>query len=120
MTVEAPEAPVHTSSPQKNGPSRFMTAFAPGLILGVVIGLFGGAFLVPLLQASLEQGPSMPMKGSSTRTAPINPSDERLPGNAVPEGGSAPVTGEGSTPAGEAPKAPGTPEKPATTTPAQP
>lgn len=120
MTVEAPEAPVQTSSPQKNGPSRFMTAFAPGLILGVVIGLFGGAFLVPLLQASLEQGPSMPMKGSSTRTAPINPSDERLPGNAVPEGGAAPVSGEGSTPAGEAPKVPGTPEKPATTTPAQP
>jgi hypothetical protein len=120
MTVEAPEAPVQTTSPQKNGPSRFMTAFAPGLILGVVIGLFGGAFLVPLLQASFERGPSVPMKGSSTRSAPVSPDDERLPGNAVPEGGAAPVSGEGSPPAGEAPKTPTTPEKPATTTPVQP
>ncbi|MBL0869278.1 MAG: hypothetical protein IBJ18_01740 [Phycisphaerales bacterium] len=120
MTVEAPEAPVQTSSPQKTGPSRFMTAFAPGLILGVVIGLFGGAFLVPLLQASFEQGPTMPLKSSSTRNAPINPSDERLPGNALPEGGAAPATGEGTTPAGEAPKVPATPEKPETTPPVQP
>lgn len=50
-TMTQTTEPATNQTGEAGGPSLFLRVFAPGLVLGLVIGLFGGAFLMPIVQS---------------------------------------------------------------------
>jgi hypothetical protein len=102
MTQSSEPAVMQTNEP--GGPSLFLRVFAPGLVLGLVIGLFGGAFLMPIVQtrfgpqAVLDKPTAVgPRTGEGMPVEPPPIVDE-----AAPDAGKA--AGEGEKAGASAPK----------------